>query len=245
VLAARPEPPSVHAPSLPPGLDALVLRCLERDVARRYASVADLAAALAPFAADEEGPVSARRVARVLGASSGPVSNARPSLVSVANEITPTPDVTTLPVPIASAQGTVAVRAWKLWALVAACGVLSVAFAASLVARGSARTAEARGPSADLGEGAGAALPAARPAASAQVDRPTASSSASVAAVDAPMPSAIATAAASSKVAPKPAPARSAKVTAAPPARSVVEEAPKPPPPPPAPVTHRVFGSED
>ncbi|HEX3771198.1 MAG TPA: serine/threonine-protein kinase [Polyangiaceae bacterium] len=43
-------PPSAHAPSLPPAFDALVLRALHRDPARRFASARELAEALVAFA---------------------------------------------------------------------------------------------------------------------------------------------------------------------------------------------------
>ena len=50
VLHAEPARPRALRPDLPPELEAVVLRCLEKDAARRFSSVADLAAALAPFA---------------------------------------------------------------------------------------------------------------------------------------------------------------------------------------------------
>jgi serine/threonine-protein kinase len=48
------EPPSVRRPdlTLPRGLNEVVMRCLEKDKRRRYASAAELAAALAPFGAE-------------------------------------------------------------------------------------------------------------------------------------------------------------------------------------------------
>jgi serine/threonine-protein kinase len=49
VVSAAPAPPSAHRPGLPLALDAVVLRCLEKDPARRFSSVRELAAALAPF----------------------------------------------------------------------------------------------------------------------------------------------------------------------------------------------------
>jgi serine/threonine-protein kinase len=44
--------PSFHV-QLPPGLDAIVYRCLEKDAAHRFQSVAELAYALAPYAGDQ------------------------------------------------------------------------------------------------------------------------------------------------------------------------------------------------
>jgi serine/threonine-protein kinase len=45
-----PPPPSSVRPDIPPGLERVILRCLEKDPARRFGSVAELASALAPFA---------------------------------------------------------------------------------------------------------------------------------------------------------------------------------------------------
>ncbi|WP_438001211.1 serine/threonine-protein kinase [Sorangium sp. So ce185] len=61
-----PPPPSAYRPDLPPGLEAAILRCLERDVAKRFKSVAELAGAIVDF-----GPplalASLERVERTLG----------------------------------------------------------------------------------------------------------------------------------------------------------------------------------
>jgi tRNA A-37 threonylcarbamoyl transferase component Bud32 len=53
------ERPPRLSPALPRGLDAVIYRCLEKDPARRFASMADVARALAPFA-------SARREAATI-----------------------------------------------------------------------------------------------------------------------------------------------------------------------------------
>src|SRR5690606_14040481 len=47
----RPRRPIERRPELPPGLDAAVMRCLEKDPSQRPQSVAALAELLAPFAA--------------------------------------------------------------------------------------------------------------------------------------------------------------------------------------------------
>jgi serine/threonine-protein kinase len=66
VMRGTPEPPSRLRDGLPLALDAVVLRCLEKDRARRFGSAEELAAALAPFvpaqAPGERGaPPNARR----------------------------------------------------------------------------------------------------------------------------------------------------------------------------------------
>jgi tRNA A-37 threonylcarbamoyl transferase component Bud32 len=45
-------PPSVVASDVPPSLDAIILRAMDRDPERRFASVEELGAALLPFASD-------------------------------------------------------------------------------------------------------------------------------------------------------------------------------------------------
>jgi serine/threonine-protein kinase len=56
VLQTEPRRPSELRPDLPPGLEAVVLRCLEKDRVRRFSTASELSAALLPFA----GPLSAR-----------------------------------------------------------------------------------------------------------------------------------------------------------------------------------------
>ena len=54
-----PVPPSQHAPGVPPDLDAVVLKCLEKEQRHRYQSARELAEDLERFLADE--PVTASR----------------------------------------------------------------------------------------------------------------------------------------------------------------------------------------
>jgi serine/threonine protein kinase len=61
---------AVSRPDLPPQVDAIVARCLEKEPSMRFADVAQLTVALAPFAAD--GARSVDRVMRVLGHASVP-----------------------------------------------------------------------------------------------------------------------------------------------------------------------------
>jgi len=66
VQSAAPEPLSMHAPNLPPGVEMVIAKCLEKDPGRRFPDVAMFAAALAPFGTDEARS-SSSRIARVLG----------------------------------------------------------------------------------------------------------------------------------------------------------------------------------
>src|SRR5262249_51711106 len=65
-----PEAPSSFREDLPAGLDAVVLRCLRATPRERFADVAELAAALAPFGGPSA-PTRAEAVARVLSAAHG------------------------------------------------------------------------------------------------------------------------------------------------------------------------------
>jgi serine/threonine-protein kinase len=57
VTEAAPAPPSEYLPGLPPAFEAIVLRCLEKDRGARFAGVAELSAALQPFALEGRPPV--------------------------------------------------------------------------------------------------------------------------------------------------------------------------------------------
>ena len=50
ILETDPTPVSVRAPGVPPELDAVVMRCLQRRPDQRFGSVAELVSALQPFA---------------------------------------------------------------------------------------------------------------------------------------------------------------------------------------------------
>jgi eukaryotic-like serine/threonine-protein kinase len=76
VLQAQPEAAPFTAVA-PPELTAAVMRCLEKDPARRFQNVGELATALAPFAARAQRQ-TAERVSRVLGTPVHPVVSYRP-----------------------------------------------------------------------------------------------------------------------------------------------------------------------
>ncbi|APR86448.1 Serine/threonine-protein kinase pkn3 [Minicystis rosea] len=67
VVNEDPPPPTTHRADLPPGLEAAILRALRKKPEERYASVSELAAAIAPFG-NAGAALSAERIARVQGA---------------------------------------------------------------------------------------------------------------------------------------------------------------------------------
>ena len=79
VLNSEPAPPSTLRPDLPPEIEAIILRCLQKPPSARFATVADLVHALLPF-----GSASLRASVRVTPSAS-PVSAAAhvPSRASV------------------------------------------------------------------------------------------------------------------------------------------------------------------
>jgi hypothetical protein len=70
VLFGPPTPLGEYRHDMPPGFEAIILRCLERDRERRFRDVAEFAAALAPYA-PARARVYSQRVARVMSGSKG------------------------------------------------------------------------------------------------------------------------------------------------------------------------------
>jgi serine/threonine-protein kinase len=68
ILQEAPVMPRARRPDLPPSFEAVILRCLEKDRARRFQNVAELAVALAPFA-PRNGTRSAQRISKILSAA--------------------------------------------------------------------------------------------------------------------------------------------------------------------------------
>ncbi len=89
IFQAQPTPMRSLRPEVPEALEGAVLRCLAKSVDQRYASVAELAAALAPFAS-RLGRHSAERVAGVSVHSGVEVAAAAPVQREVV-ETTPSP----------------------------------------------------------------------------------------------------------------------------------------------------------
>jgi len=69
ILTATPSAIRDYSPAVPETLQVVVQRCLEKDRARRFANVSELANALAPFGSRATSR-SVERIARILGASS-------------------------------------------------------------------------------------------------------------------------------------------------------------------------------
>ena len=84
---------SAKRPELPPGIVDAVARALAREPARRFANVAELAAAIAPFG-PARSEISIERIARVLG-TAAPAA-AAPGPRAQAPAPSPTPTVATL-----------------------------------------------------------------------------------------------------------------------------------------------------
>ncbi|WP_437308214.1 serine/threonine-protein kinase [Sorangium sp. So ce388] len=170
-------------PEAPEGLAAVVLRCLEKDPARRFRSVAELAQALGPYA-PEGARLSIDRIARVAGAEAEAGAGA-----AAADEPAARPDA-------AAADRATTARTWNAPAAPGARRGVLVLGVAAAVALGAALLATQRAPA--VADGAPAApastapaLPEATPsgavAGSAAAPSPAASAAAASAA---PLPAA-------------------------------------------------------
>ena len=96
VIKVGTEPPTPLHVAMPPGLDSIVMRCLEKDPANRIQNVGDLARMLAPYASDPmSAQQSAERATRIL--TSPRNSNMSLSSVSVGGGMGLTPQPNTTP----------------------------------------------------------------------------------------------------------------------------------------------------
>jgi serine/threonine-protein kinase len=98
ILGEPPVPLRQHRPDAPPALEAVIQRCLEKDPARRFASVGELGAALLPFA-PARARLSAERIGRITGVSipqQGPQAGAPPMQGSAAMAPGPMPPAATV-----------------------------------------------------------------------------------------------------------------------------------------------------
>ncbi|CAN96211.1 Protein kinase [Sorangium cellulosum So ce56] len=79
VLKVNTEPPDPITPTrtdLPRELEGAIHRCLEKDAARRFANMAELARAIAPFGPPLQAAISPQRIERVLGVQATPPASA-------------------------------------------------------------------------------------------------------------------------------------------------------------------------
>jgi len=104
ILQETPRPPTQLRPGLPPAFDSIIYKCLQRDPLARYQNVAELAAALAPFAPPSATPYL-ERISLLVGTST---TSGRGPYASSATY--PAPTVGPSPVSAHTADRTVA--AW-------------------------------------------------------------------------------------------------------------------------------------
>jgi serine/threonine-protein kinase len=81
IVADPPEPLRSRRPEVPLALEDVLMHCLEKDLKRRFQSVAELAAAIKPFASSE-GRTSADRISRIGGTQRGPQWSAQATVRS-------------------------------------------------------------------------------------------------------------------------------------------------------------------
>jgi eukaryotic-like serine/threonine-protein kinase len=99
IVADPPFPPSSFTSDLAPGLEIVILGCLEKDPARRIPSVSELAARLQPFAAQtSEAQVIAERIQRIASAGGSAIP---PPPISGRLQPTPTPRASAPAPPVA------------------------------------------------------------------------------------------------------------------------------------------------
>jgi len=91
-----PRAPSAVLPGLPAGLEALILRCLEKDRDKRFQNVAELAVALSPFAPMDAAPLVAR-IRRVIGGPAASLAEGAPSRMLNVSDLPPPPVLTVQP----------------------------------------------------------------------------------------------------------------------------------------------------
>jgi serine/threonine-protein kinase len=199
--------------ALPGDLDTIVYRCLEKDPARRFQNVAELAQALARYAqSDTQAAISVQRTRSIIG-----LEARRSSVESGAGGRA---------IPPSTLSGAVGARtspgSTRRWPIFAGLGVLVAVVAVAVVASNGGGGQKAAGP----GPAAPAAASQPPPSAPAATAAPGATPSATPPA--SPPPSTVAT---------TPAPAPAAAAPAAPPAAAPPAAAPPAPPSAPATAT--------
>jgi len=128
-VAMDPVPPL--SGGIPASFESVILRCLEKEPARRFKNVADLAQALAPFVGPVRGSELAYAVSRVLKGAHTPMVAA-----------TPPHGLPNTPTTLRGANGVVAPsgirnkRSWRLPAIMAAGAVAGIAIALVTLSQG-------------------------------------------------------------------------------------------------------------
>jgi serine/threonine-protein kinase len=81
ILQSPPIPLRSRRPDAPPAMEAIVSRCLEKDPARRFANVGELATALGELA-PAQARLSIDRITRIVGTAARPSAGAAPAYVA-------------------------------------------------------------------------------------------------------------------------------------------------------------------
>jgi hypothetical protein len=153
IIADPPAPLRQRRPDASPALEAVLARCLEKDRGRRYSNVAELAAALEPFAPPASA-TSVARISRVLGATGVPLLPG-PIAVTSAPAVTAERDA---PVATAGAWGNTRSDGRRsrtgLYAALGAAALTLIGAGAAFALREGARTSEVDGPSSASAAGA-------------------------------------------------------------------------------------------
>ncbi len=102
VMKLDPRPLEEICVDLPVGLSAVIMRCLEKDVARRFATVGELARALGRYA--PRAAVSVERISRLSPATDAPVSAMADTVSSVPPPASIPPRLTPAPAPLVPAS---------------------------------------------------------------------------------------------------------------------------------------------
>jgi serine/threonine-protein kinase len=87
IMAEPPPPLRQLKPDVPAALESVVMRCLDKDVTRRFQDVGALAMALAPFGAPEA-RVAAERIGRLARSAQGSAPDLRPDASGPAQPMT-------------------------------------------------------------------------------------------------------------------------------------------------------------
>ena len=248
VIADAPAPLRAHRPDVPPGLDAVILGCLQKDPERRVQTVAELARGLAPFASSRAS-LSVESILRVSPEVTASARTSTSTAAAFAASVRVEPSTPRVGEPVAGRGVAAPARGRSVAILLAIAGVVTVLLLAVGVAtvlrtgRGSEQLAEGA-PSA-VGSAAPASVPivealaapaATEVAAPAVVPAPASTSAVAPAATAPGTPgSATPTAAAPKPTAAVPKPAAAKPVASPLPLQTAAPAAPPPRPAPPPP----------